>query len=228
MTVGPSVAVAASFVNHFFMLQLFVVKLEWGIPGTAISMTCSYLVSFAVMLIYEKFIVPKDHPIHKMKIFPKKEELLPKDLLKQLKFGLNCTLPVIFGLGAFELMILMSAYLGPVKSTALVISLQIENIVWASAFGISVAAVSLIGFEIGAGNHVKAKEIAVLIMHQTLVITSVTCLLIYFYNQQVVGAYTDNGVIREEFSGVSLSLVLMIFFDFLITVMFGIFKALAK
>lgn len=180
------------------------------------------------MVAHMKVFTDKSHAVHKMQIWPRKHELEFKDMWTQFKFGLACSLPVLLGLGALELLILMSAYLGPAPSAATVVGLQIENVTWAASFGICVAAVSLVGFEIGAGTTEKGKKIAKLIMHQTLVISLVICFLIYMFNWEIVKLYTDLKNIEVYFQKISLPLVLMLFFDFFVTVLFGIIKGLAK
>ena len=228
LTAGPSLSAVVAIALHTLLLYAFVFELRWSVFGAAAAMTLSFSAQYLFMLLHLAHFTPKAHAVHNMRIWPTPHEMRPAHLYAQLKFGLACTLPNILGLGAFELLILMSAYLGPAQSSATVVGLQIENVTWACAFGICVAAVSLVGFQIGAGNSSQGKNIATLILWQTLVVTTVICLLIYAFNRHIVTLYTDNTEIVNSFSKISLSLALLVFFDFFVSVLFGIIKALAK
>lgn len=121
-----------------------------------------------------------------------------------------------------------SAYLAPYKSAALVIGLQIETVTWAYGEGLKVAAVSMVGFQIGAGDIRKAKHIKKLILAQTFAFALVISTLIFTFNQYLVQAYTDNLQIKQVFNDYALALVCLLSADLVLSVLFGLFKALGK
>jgi len=110
-------------------------------------------------------------------------------------------------------MSLESAKLEPYKSAALVIALQIESVTWACGEGIKVATVSLVGFEIGAGNIAKAKKITKLILIQLIIVIFILFTLIYCSKWYLVQAFTDDIKIRKTFIRYSFALVCLICSD---------------
>lgn len=86
-------------------------------------MTISQAVSYVFMILFQTYLVEKQHPIHKMVFRPKVTDFEKKEVVSQLVFGLICAFPAVFGWAAYEVLVVFSSYLGAANSAAFVIGM---------------------------------------------------------------------------------------------------------
>ena len=114
-------------------------------------------------------------------------------------FGFVCAIPIFFGWGAYEVLIVFSSYTGAVNSAAFVVGMQLDYFAYSCAYGIQIATVALIGFEIGAGNIEEAKRIAKYLLLHILIISFGVAFLIWIFAYSVISAFTPNSDIHNAF-----------------------------
>lgn len=136
LTYGPTLGELFALILHFVWLYLFVTKMKMGVLGAAHAMTTSQLVSYLSMLFFQSYLVEKEHKVHLMVFMPKPKDILVKETLDQAGFSLICAIPSFFAWAAYEILVIFSSYLGAHQSAAFVISMQLENVSWACAYGI--------------------------------------------------------------------------------------------
>lgn len=226
---GPFMAAAFVFPMHLLFLYSLVIRLSFGVVGIALANTLSSMLMLLFMLLFQHYFLEKEHPIHRIVGVPVSKETYGwKEMQSQLAFGLACSVPTFLRWVQFELMGVESAYLESYKSAAVTIGLQVESLTWGFSEGIKVAAVSLIGFEMGAGNIEKSKRLARLVMLQTLVFIVFCCSLLYFFTLELIQVYTQNTLIVQAFQNHALALLLLISGDLFLSALVGLVKALGK
>lgn len=217
-----------ALVLHWGWLYIFVVKLDLGVQGAAHAMTISQAVSYGCMLLFQTYLVEKEHAIHKMVFKPSLKDFDKKETLSQLGFGLVCAFPGVFGWAAYEVLVVFSSYLGAANSAAFVISMQLDNFAYSCAYGVQIATVALVGFEIGAGNIQEARRIGRYLVLHIFIVSFFTIFMVWILDSYIIAAYTPDKEIQKSFLTALPALLLLIFNDSFIAIVYGLNKSLAK
>ena len=214
---------------HPLWLYFWVVRYDLGVTGVAIATSTTFTIELLLFLFYEYKWVDQGHPIKKMLIWPKLNELHPKDLWEQFVFGFHCFLMVAILIWAFEALIVFSSLLkNQSETSASVLWYQVEYMGFVIVRSISTASGALIGFEIGARNPAEAKRIARVSRNLVLSFTLFLVLVIYYVSPYLASLYSQDQDIKEKFVRISWAVLIAMASDCLLGIYFSFIKALGQ
>ncbi len=174
----PLTTTFISIIFHLIWAYLFIIYFDMGVKGAALAATCTYI--FNLVLITTASCFLKD--IKEAIFFPGKEAFTSLKEYVQLagpSAALQC-----FEWWAFEAMTLMAAFLTVQETAAQIIIINNLFIMFSFSFGTSVAASTVIGNHIGAGDEKAAirfsRFVQILGVVQSFVISTVFFNLRFF------------------------------------------------
>ena len=111
-TKTPTVITFITCIFHYQWCFVFVEQLQMKIEGIAIATMITYFCNFAFTLIYVQLqiVVLKDETLKKSWILPDKNTF--KDIKAYVKLATNCCLLLVLEWWCFEILALLSSYLG--------------------------------------------------------------------------------------------------------------------
>ena len=142
---------------HFGWGYLFIIYLDWGVAGAALSLNLTYILNFSVQEIYIRccawnFFKDFLQPLFSVKSFDWNGS---KEFLR---LAIPGTLMQCAEWWAFELLAIFAGMLGPHHLAAQVAVINIIGLIYMVPFGIQFVASANVGGEVGAGNPAMAKK----------------------------------------------------------------------
>ena len=116
-----------------------------------------------------------------------------------LKLGLSGYINVIAEIGVFEISVFCSQFDGSSAMSVIVISNQIQGVVWAIASGICCASATLIGTALGNGNKRDVKLNMVFSIANVLVISSIIAVIEFYLKSTLVGIFSTKQTVVDLF-----------------------------
>ena len=140
-----------AMVMHAFWCYIFVDRLDWGIAGTGYANVLNQFVQFCLLVILTN--IEEDM----------QEAIVPADsrmlngLWSYAKLGVPSTIMICLDQWCWELMIIMTGYLGVDNQASQIVLMNIVSTCYMVAIGLETTSCTIIGQEIGKGDVKKAK-----------------------------------------------------------------------
>lgn len=162
------------------------------IEGIAISTMITYFCNFFFTLLYVQFqiLFLKDENLKKSWFFPDRNTF--KDLGEYIKLAINCCLLLVMEWWSFEIMSLLSSYLGILQNSAHLLTFSYAVLFFMFALGFQIASQTLIGNSLGAGIPQKGKKYLKIISIMATVVIVAYSSLAYSYRRALAAALTNN------------------------------------
>ena len=170
----------------------FIYVLELGVKGAALGTLCAYAVGtvcilLSVLVFSDKLHLRKDE--HGM--------LNNEKLISALKLSFPVMLSSLIMGFAYVLSTKIVSPLGNIAITANSFSITAESLCYMPGYGISHAAVTLVGQMKGAGNKREEKSFAYLTVIVGMVLMAFSALLLYIFAPEMIGIMTKDEAVRE-------------------------------
>lgn len=213
------------FIFHIFASILFVFYLGYGYLGSPIAIACTNTLGVCMSIIYLKVINPGCIDQSSFHFFN-------RDSFRGWVSFLSLSLPSMFMHLAegtsFEMMTIYASFLGVDALGANTIISNLSFIVYMISVGISISAATLIGNELGGGNHNNARQ-----MYQSTyllaVITSVVIVVCACaFTEQLLHLYTYNEAILDHLYPAVLPLIVLMFIDNIQSSLKGVYRGIGK
>ena len=177
----------ASVLNIFLAL-LFILKFNWGVPGSAVAVVLSQGVSALLCIIYVKLKFPILHLKLSDWTYALKKESIPF-AIEHLKVGIPMSVQFsILGIGILIIQSVCNSF-GPDVIAAFTAALRIEQIATMPmiSFGVALAAYTAQNF--GAYNFSRIREGVNKGSVINICLSIIMTLLIHFYGSNIVGIF---------------------------------------
>jgi multidrug resistance protein, MATE family len=139
----PLIALLIGQVLHVFWSWVFVIKLQYGIVGTGIASIISNGTIFLICAVYASML----EDIKESIFWPDYRSF--QGLTEYLKIGVPQTLMLCSEWWAFELITLITGYLGVKTQAAQILLFNFTMVMFCFAMGLSTVSSTLIGCQIG-------------------------------------------------------------------------------
>ena len=112
------------------------------------------------------------------------------------------TISLVLDWWVWELMVLISGYLGVVEQASCILIMQICALSYQVAIGLEQASCTLIGRQIGKGDVPKAKQFYKTFQRITAAMVATTSLLVYFFKEKIVSLFTGDQSVQSTAASV--------------------------
>ena len=130
--------------------------------------------------------------------------------------------------GAFEVLTIYAGLIGVNELGANTIITNLCFVFYMLPLGIAIASTSLIGQELGKGNHKNAK----MLYQSTYLLAVVTAIplifILWWFNKEVIYLYTNNTDIIDSIEPVIFILLVIVFFDNIQGALKGVIRGIGK
>jgi len=170
----------------------FIYVADMGVKGAALGTLCAYGVGAAcILLSVLRF-------SEKLRLRKEEKEWLDRS---QLTGAIKISAPVMISsmiMGfAYVLSTRIVSPLGNIAITANSFSITAESLCYMPGYGISHAAVTLVGQMKGAGNKKQEKNFAYMTVTVGIVIMALSAVLLYIFAPEMIGIMSKDGEVRE-------------------------------
>ena len=170
----------------------FIYVADLGVKGAALGTLCAYAVGTVCILL--SILVFSD------KLHMRKEEhgmLNSEKLVDAIKLSFPVMLSSLIMGFAYVLSTKIVSPLGNIAITANSFSITAESLCYMPGYGISHAAVTLVGQMKGAGNKREEKSFAYLTVIVGMILMALSALLLYIFAPEMIGIMTKDEEVRE-------------------------------
>ena len=188
----PAILNVAMCVLDVAFNAFFIYEAELGVKGAALGTFCAHAVG-AVGILLAVLVFSK-----KLHLRKNEHGLLSKD---KLNAAIRLSIPVmasslIMGF-AYVLSTKIVSPLGNIAITANSFSITAESLCYMPGYGISHAAVTLVGQMKGAGNKKLEKDFAYMTVITGMIFMALSAVLLYIFAPEMIGIMTDEAEVRE-------------------------------
>ena len=163
---------------------------SYGIAGVGYSTLITQFLLFASILVLTQLLKPikaaVQNPFSSKSIT---DAVKWSKLIPYIELALPGMLFFCLEWGAFQFLILMAGYIGKNELAAQVVIYNICVLCFMIAYGVSVAASTLVGNSLGALNEKQARRYAKMIFSGSLLLNLTVVVLIYSFRWQIASAY---------------------------------------
>ena len=209
---------------HPFWCWIFVVLLDTGLIGAAISLGITQLINYVLILIY----------MHWEK--PNKEEVSFFDystfnlffIFEFSKYALPSAILFAADWIGFDILTIMASYLSEIDLAANICLFNFMTLIFMIPMGISFAVTTFIGNSIGGGNVDIARKFAKVGVALAAIVIAVINALVYIFKHYIPYFYTNDEQIAELSSKLLKIYVIFGIADGVQMIFHGIIKGLGK
>ena len=172
---------------HFFWCYLFVFYLEYGLVGSAIATTITYISNFlatTLILTFKEGIIPKES----WHFFNADSFIC---LIKYLKIAVPWTLMKWLEWWSYEFFAIFAGLLSINELAANVIFLNISFLLFQIPLGMQFATTNYVGNSLGEMNPIKAKKYAVSSMLLIFVCSLIVGTCLFFFKNEIPRIFTN-------------------------------------
>lgn len=172
---------------------MFVTKLEYGVNGIALATT---ITSFSTLSITICNIVLKKDCVR-----PNSWHWFNKDSFKGIKeylsYGIPSMLMLILELLLFEILMILSGCLGSDQQGASITMITITAFFYMVSIGISIAAATLVGNNLGANKPRRAKVYTNMVVVLTIIIPVFFSIFVFLYSEEIASIFTKHENVKR-------------------------------
>jgi MATE family multidrug resistance protein len=203
------VQVAAMF-YHLAVCYILTHVFDYQLVGIALANSITHISTLIFLVFYITFskdVVKKDswHFINADSF---------KGIGEYLRYGLPSMFMTVLEFWCFEMLIVMSGYLGTDEQGASIIIINFLTLLYMVPFGMSFATTNLVGSNLGAGKPLKAKRYAIISITVTCIMALVTITFMMLTREQIARIFTDHENVANLISNVFPVVALFTFSDF--------------
>ena len=211
-----------AFFFHLIMLYCFTIFMKFGVYGVAYAANLSSSFLFGLIVCYITFSknTVRENSWHWF------NQNSFKGIFEYLKYALPSLVMLMAEDLCFELLVLLSGYLGTIQQNAYVLILSICATIFMISLGISITASNLVGNALGANQPRKAILYARVILYYSIALAGVISILLYVYRYEIASAYTSNEEIKSLAAQTLPLVCLFMIPDFIQGSSSGIIKAM--
>lgn len=156
---------------HFFILWLFVLKLNMGIVGASVGTIVTYFFNIIIVTVYCSWKRGSDEILRESFFLPTRECF--DDLWDYFRIGLPSSAMISLEWWSFEIQAILASYISVVAVGSMVILINTLTVLTMIPFGSQIAGAVFVGKSMGEGNARTAKTYLKLIVLYTFL----TCLI---------------------------------------------------
>lgn len=214
-----------SFILHPIWAWFFIYKLELKVEGAAISLGITQFINWILTLAYCKFSTRINKESN---LYFYKETFSLTYIKRYLEVAVPAFILLLVESFSFEIMILISSFLGPVEMAANICLYNFSTIGYMISTGIGFAGGTLVGNAVGKKSVSIAKKYVKSILIYTFCFVIFYSILINIYKYQIIAAYTTNPEITNCIDLVWNFYAYNLLFEYPGTVIGGINKGLGR
>ncbi|GGE74659.1 MATE family efflux transporter [Priestia taiwanensis] len=114
-----------------------------------------------------------------------------------LKLGIPIGLSIFFETSIFAIVTLLMSNFDTTTIAAHQAAMNFASLMYMSPLSISFALTIVVGYEVGAGRYRDAKQYSLLGIGTAVAISALCALILYFFNEEVAGMYTNEWAVQE-------------------------------
>ena len=219
-----SVITLCTSIVHPIWCYLLVNNFNLGILGAGLSMGITQFLNLVIVSLYIKF----KNPYPESWVLYSNDTFKPEFIYRYLRKGIPAAVMFAADYLGFEILTFMSSFLGQVPMAANVCLFNYITLIFMIQIGISMAASTLVGNSIGAGNKKLSLAYAYCSILIGLALMTVTTLLTIYFRASIPGLYTQDkgvGTLLYQLIGIYIIFALP---DSMEVVLHGIIKGLGQ